>query len=300
MARRYFTLDVFTSAPLKGNPLAVVLDCDGLDSAGMQAIAAEFNLSETVFVLPAEGARHRARLRIFTPASELPFAGHPTIGTAVLLALRSSQESGFDGPQAFSLEEAAGLVSCIAEPTGELSGRARFRAPSLPRVTHPGASAAAAAAALGLDVDDIGCASHAPSSWGVATGFAMVPVASVAALGRIVPDAAAIRAIAPALHPSVFAYTRVGMDLVFRARNFAPELGIIEDPATGSAAASFAGALMQFEPLGDGAHDVTILQGVEMGRGSQIDMHLTVEGGRLVGVEIGGAAVLVSEGQLHI
>lgn len=299
-ARRFVTLDVFTTQPLKGNPLAVVLDAEGLDDAQMQKIAAEFNLSETVFVFPPENARHKAALRIFTPGAELPFAGHPTVGTAVLLALQAAQDSGFDGPQAFSLEERAGLVSCAAEPKGAGLGRARFRAPGLPRVTGEAANAAAVAVALGLNAEDIGFGAHAPSAWGVAKGFAMAPVSSLDALGRIRANDAAIRAISPADHPAIFAYARVDMELTFRARMFAPGLGIVEDPATGSAAASFAGALMQFEQLGDGAHDVVIHQGVEMGRDSRIDLHLVIDGGRLAGVEIGGDAVVVSEGILRL
>lgn len=298
--RRFVTLDVFTTQALKGNPLAVVLDAEGLDDTRMQMIAAEFNLSETVFVFPPERAPHKASLRIFTPAAELPFAGHPTIGAAVLLALRAAEQSGYAGPQTFVLEERAGPVSCAAEPTGEGAGRARFRAPGLPRVTHAAASAAAVAEALGLAPQDIGFGAHAPSAWGVAKGFAMAPVSSLDALARIRPNEAAIRAITPADHAAIYAYARIDMDLTFRARMFAPGLGVAEDPATGSAAASFAGALMQFERLGDGAHEVVIHQGVEMGRDSRIDLHLSIDGGRLVGVEIGGAAVVVAEGTLRL
>ena len=301
MDRRFVTLDVFTRQRLKGNPLAVVLDSAGLEDARMQAIAAEFNLSETVFVTPPAEPRHRAAMRIFTPGSELPFAGHPTIGTAVLLALRAGADNGFDGAQAFALEQRAGLVACVAEPIEPGAvGRARFRAPGLPRVTHDAADSAAVAAALGLSPRDIGFAGHAPSAWGVAKGFAFAPVASLAALGRITPDAAAIRAITPADHAAIFAYAQVDMELTFRARMFAPGLGIAEDPATGSAVASLAGALMQYEPLGDGVHDVTVIQGVEMGRESRIALQMTIEQGRLISVEIGGEAVIVSEGTLRL
>ena len=299
-ARRFVTLDVFTTEALKGNPLAVVLECDGLDDARMQAIAAEFNLSETVFLAPPADPHARARMRIFTPEAELPFAGHPTVGTAVLLALNEQQSSGFSGPQIFALEQAAGTVTCFAEPTGDGQGRARFHAPALPRIIHAAADAFAAAEALGLEARDIGFGVHAPSAWGVAKGFAMAPVGSVETLSRIVPSARAIRAITPADHAAIFAYARVDEGLTFRARMFAPGLGIVEDPATGSAVASFAGALMQFEPLGDGVHDVVILQGVEMGRSSRIEMQMTIQSGRLVGVEIGGAAVVVSEGTLRL
>ena len=132
MPRRYAILDVFADRPLAGNPLAVVLDSDGLDGARMQAIAREFNLSETVFVLPPDDGRHRARLRIFTPARELPFAGHPTVGTAVLLALED--QGGATGAAAFGLEERVGVVPCAVAVEGEGRVRARFRVPRLPEV----------------------------------------------------------------------------------------------------------------------------------------------------------------------
>src|SRR5215218_5747469 len=132
MPRRFVTLDVFTRQPLAGNPLAVVLDAEGLDSGRMQAIAREFNLSETVFVLPPDDARHRARLRIFTPTHELPFAGHPTVGSAVLLAVRDS--GGEPGAAAFGLEEKVGTVACAVEVQGAGRGYARFRLPRLPQV----------------------------------------------------------------------------------------------------------------------------------------------------------------------
>src|SRR5215469_8246684 len=115
MRRRFVTLDVFTDRRFAGNPLAVVLDADALDAAAMQAIAREFNHPETVFVLPAADPAHRARLRIFTPASELPFAGHPTVGTAVLLA----RLDGGDQPRDFVLEEKVGLVPCRVKPASD-------------------------------------------------------------------------------------------------------------------------------------------------------------------------------------
>src|SRR5829696_3999654 len=127
MLRRFVTLDVFTTRALAGNPLAVVLDAEGLDTAAMQKIAGEFNLSETVFVLPPDEERHRARLRIFTPGRELPFAGHPTVGTAVLLALQDRR--GEAGTVAFGLKETAGIVPCVVEVEGEGRGHARFKAP---------------------------------------------------------------------------------------------------------------------------------------------------------------------------
>src|SRR5437868_4259514 len=152
MRRRFVTLDVFTDRRFAGNPLAVVLEPDGLDTAAMQSIAREFNLSETVFVQPPENKSHRAKLRIFTPANELPFAGHPTVGTAVLLALRD----GGDNERDFILEENIGFVPCRVNPKAKESGRATFDLPRLPEEIGAPADNATIAAALSIAVDEIG------------------------------------------------------------------------------------------------------------------------------------------------
>jgi trans-2,3-dihydro-3-hydroxyanthranilate isomerase len=300
MPRRFVTLDVFTKRALAGNPLAVVLDAEGLDSAAMQAIAGEFNLSETVFVLPPDEERHRARLRIFTPGRELPFAGHPTVGTAVLLALQDRR--GEPGAVAFGLEETAGIVPCVVEVEGEGRGHARFRAPRLPEISGEGRDPAEIAWALGIDPPEIGFDRHMPSRHSASVAFDYVPVAGLDAVGRARPSADAFRKAFGGEHQSVFVYTRQTSDSGrrFRARMFAPSFGIPEDPATGSAAAAFAGVLMQFEPLGDGEHDFIIEQGYEMGRPSDIALQIVIEEGRLKSVEIGGAAVVVSEGTLRL
>jgi trans-2,3-dihydro-3-hydroxyanthranilate isomerase len=290
--RRFFTLDVFTATPLAGNPLAVVLNADRLDAAGMQAIAREFNLSETVFVLPADNPRHHARIRIFTPDMEMPFAGHPTVGTACLLALLDG-----GGARAFGLQLQAGDVACVVDCETDYLARARFRSPGLPKVYAPSLDRLDVAVALGLDPTEIGAGLHQASMHGVALPMAFAPVASVATLARIKPDGAMINRLNPE-HGAIYPYARVGDGLHFRARMFAPGAGVAEDPATGSAVAGFAGVLMQFEKLGDGEHDVVVEQGVEMGRPSRIEMQMTIAGGALVSVEIGGQAVIVSEGAL--
>lgn len=295
MSRRFATLDVFTDAPLAGNPLAVVLDAEGLDTAAMQAIAREFNLSETVFVFPPAEPRHRARLRIFTPTRELPFAGHPTVGTAVLLALRDARAEAADAV-AFGLEEAIGVVPCVVE-TGAGRGRARFRLPVLPSYLGEPEAAEALAAALGLAAEEIGFGRHRPSRHGAGPAFTFLPVASLERLDALSP-----LGVPAGFAEGLYAYAPdpEGLGRRYRARMFAPRLGMPEDPATGSAAAAFAGVLMQFETLGDGTHDVAIRQGEAMGRPSGIDLQVVVEAGALRAVEIGGGAVLVSEGALHV
>lgn len=298
MARRFVTLDVFTQTPFAGNPLAVVLDSEGLDTAAMQRIAAEFNLSETVFVLPPKEPRHRALLRIFTPMRELPFAGHPTLGAAILLALRDERADLADA-SAFGLEEAIGTVACVVE-AGEGRGRGRFKLPILPDYDGEGPEAAALAEAVGLDAADIGFARHTPSRHTAGPAFIFVPLVSRAKLDAARFDPTGFAALGePA---SLYLYTPdpEGLGHRYQARMFAPHLGVTEDPATGSAAAAFAGVMMEFEPLGDGEHDVVIRQGIAMGRPSEIALQLVIASGALQSVEIGGFAVVVSEGRLLV
>lgn len=302
MPRRYAVLDVFTDEALTGNPLAVVLDAEGLDDARMQSIAREFNLSETVFVLPPRETRHRASLRIFTPARELPFAGHPTVGTAVLLALKGADSTA--DATAFGLEEKIGIVACMVETRDDRSGHASFRLPQLPVVDGEAPDEIATAWALGLDPASIGFDRHVTSRHSAGVPFCFVPVASLEAIGKAKPAGDAFdtafgggdrRAVA-------FVYTRetVGAGRHFHARMFGQGVGMYEDPATGSAVAAFAGVLMQCEPMGDGEHAFVIEQGFEMGRPSLIELRLTIRRGALVSAEIGGGAVIVAEGELAL
>jgi trans-2,3-dihydro-3-hydroxyanthranilate isomerase len=267
----------------------------------MRAITREFNLSETVFVHPASDPRQRADIRIFTPGRELPFAGHPTVGTAVLLAMQDRE--GRPGAVAFGLKEPIGIVSCAVEILGEGRGQARFRLPRLPEVWGEGKDRAESAWALGLQPEEIGFERHVPSRHSAGVGFDLVPVASLDALARAKPQAEAFaKVFGDSDHPAAYVYTRQPGTgpRGFRARMFAPGFGIAEDPATGAAAAAFAGALMQCEPLGEGVHDVAIEQGVEMGRRSEIALQLTIRQGALVSAEIGGEAVVVSRGELFL
>jgi trans-2,3-dihydro-3-hydroxyanthranilate isomerase len=300
MPRRFVTLDVFTRRQLAGNPLAVVLDSEGLDTERMQAIAGEFNLSETVFVLPPESERHRAALRIFTPGRELPFAGHPTVGTAVLLGLEDGGAA--TASRAFGLEEKVGVVPCVVEVEGEGRGYARFRVPRLPEIWGEGREQAEVAWALGIDPHEIGFGGHVPSRHSAGVPFDLVPVASLDTIGRARPNTEAFEKVFGGEHQSVFVYTQRTADAGhhFHARMFAPSFGIAEDPATGSAVAALAGVLMQFESLGNGEHAFVIEQGYEMGRPSQIQLQITIRKGALAAAEIGGSAVVVSKGELRL
>ncbi|MET0528693.1 MAG: PhzF family phenazine biosynthesis protein [Microvirga sp.] len=299
MTRRFITLDVFTSQRFAGNPLAVVLDAEGLDDAAMQIIAKEFNLSETVFVFPSADAHQRADIRIFTPVRELPFAGHPTVGTAVLLALLD--RNGQAGAVAFGLKEKVGIVPCIVEVKDATSGEARFRLPRLPTSWGEGKESTQCAWALGLDPTDIGFARHIPSRHSAGVAYDLVPVASLEALAKSKPQGEAFdKVFGDSDHPAAYVYARIpdAETLRFRARMFGRGMGIVEDPATGSAAAALAGALMQCEPLGDGEHNIIIEQGVEMGRPSEIALQMTIKSGALISAEIGGGAVMVSRGEI--
>jgi trans-2,3-dihydro-3-hydroxyanthranilate isomerase len=295
MQRRFATLDVFTVRRFAGNPLAVVLDGEGIDDAAMQAIAREFNHPETVFVLPPGDAGHRARLRIFTPARELPFAGHPTVGTAVLLGLRDGGGPGHE----FVLQEGIGPVRCTLEARGAAHGSARFALPQLPAETGSPAEAATLAAALGLAPADVGFGAFRPARWSAGIPITFVPAARLAAVRDCRPDPS--RLVAACGDDPVYLFCRETADPghAFHARMFAPALGIREDPATGSAAAAFAGLLAASDRLADGEHAIAIEQGYEMGRPSVIRLALAVAGGRLAAASIAGDAVIVTEGTIE-
>jgi trans-2,3-dihydro-3-hydroxyanthranilate isomerase len=298
MRRKFHTLDVFTRVPLAGNPLAVVLDSDGLDTARMQAIAREFNLSETVFVLPSRDPVNTARVRIFTPAQELPFAGHPTIGTAILLAeLRAPDVLAREDVRVV-LEEAVGPVACMVRHVTGQAPRARFDIPKLPEPASALGSRVAITEALGLAEADIGFAGHEPRGFSAGVSFAFVPIAGRAALARAKPITAHWQAAFGAGRLPAYLYCKEpeGKGHAWRARMFGPEFGIVEDPATGSAAAAFAGVVMAHEKPTDGEHAFIIEQGFEMGRPSLITVGLEVANGTLKSASIGGEAVMLMQG----
>jgi trans-2,3-dihydro-3-hydroxyanthranilate isomerase len=295
MRRKFFTLDVFTRRRFAGNPLAVVLDPDGLDGEAMQAIAREFNLSETVFVLPPADKAHRAKLRIFTPARELPFAGHPTVGTAVLI----NRIDGGTSKREIVVEEGIGPVRCAVEAIDADTGRARFELARLPAETEAMASPAAIAAALSLDESDIGFDGFKPARWSAGNEFSFVPLAGLDAMRRSRPDTSRSDAAFGTTGAFLFCRETAEPGHAFHARMFAPRAGIPEDPATGSAVAAFAGVLAHFTRMTDGAHEFIIEQGYEMGRPSLIRLVMTMQGGKLTAGAIAGAAVVVSEGTLE-
>ena len=299
----FHTCDVFTDRPFAGNPLAIVLGADDLSPGQMQILAREFNLSETIFVQRPRDPAHTARVRIFFPTAEIPFAGHPTIGCAIHLATAAAGAGDFETEVV--LEEEAGLVPVRVWRRGTET-RAEFVAPVVPhgvtdapdlgRALDP----ARLAAALGLGADEIGVGGHRPGLWQGGPRFLYAPVASLDALGRARPiqpfwseqmQAAGV--------DSIYLYTR-GVDCDFRARMFSPTAGIPEDPATGSASAILAAQLLAAGALGDGETRFSLRQGVEMGRPSDIGLTVVVRGGVLQQVRVAGGAVPVSSGQIRV
>jgi trans-2,3-dihydro-3-hydroxyanthranilate isomerase len=237
-------------------------------------------------------------VRIFTPANELPFAGHPTVGAAVCLA-----RERFDGPGEHDavvvLEEGVGLVRCGVRISDGV-GFAEFDCPKLPERVGEAAAKKPVAAALGLEPTEIGFENHVPSIWSAGVPFHFVPLRNMGVLAKAVVHRAAWE---PAFKEgSAFLYTREteGHEHSFRARMFAPVMGIDEDPATGSAVAAFAGLLHGFDDLPDGEHVAIFEQGYEMGRPSLVRLEITVGGGALTAVRIGGNAVEVAAGVLAV
>jgi len=295
---QFYTCDVFTETRFGGNPLAVLPRADGLSEQQMQQIAREFDFSETAFVFPPK-AGHTRSVRIFTPAREVPFAGHPNVGTAFVLAstgelgeIRSSLEVTF--------EEKAGLVSVeIREEQGRIAS-CELAAPqqlSLGRSVEP----ELVARAVSLGVDDVATKAHRPQVASVGLPFAIAELASRSSLERARVDLAGFEALAADGFPTtVHLYARVADGFDLRARMFAPLGGVPEDPATGSASCALAGLLANLDEQTSGSFRWRIAQGVEMGRPSTLLARAEKKNGAVEGTWVGGSCVLVSEGILHL
>jgi trans-2,3-dihydro-3-hydroxyanthranilate isomerase len=305
LRRRYVTTDVFTDRMFGGNPLAVMLDAAGLSTEEMQAIALEFNYSETSFVLPPDDDAHTAKVRIFTPRTEVPFAGHPNVGTAFALA-RESRFAAATQAGSFVFEESAGLVPLkLLREAGAVIG-AELRAPE-PLSRGSVVSRETAAACLSLDSEDIAMAVHAPQIISVGLPFLVVELGSREALRLSKPNLAAHAQLLPRDGAdAIFAYWRapqepaVSSEVVLHARTFSPLDGIVEDPATGSACAA---TIALLATLGAGAGDELawrIHQGVDMGRPSLLLGRTSLRDGKLAATHIGGRCIAVLEGTLNL
>ena len=303
MERPYTILNVFTGEREGGNPLAVVADGKGLTTETMQAIARDFNLSETVFVLPPEGPAHTAAIRIFTPGAELPFAGHPTIGTAVCLAQeRIWRNAGEECDALIVLEAKGGVLRVGVTPGSEGAPFGQFDAPSLPKEDGEPAPVDRLGAALGLASHEIGFENHRPSRYKAGVGFTFIPVDGLDAIGRAqVVEQYWEEAFGSNLAAGAYLYCRdtVRHRSSFHARMFAPGHGIAEDPATGSAAIALAGVIHRFDELPEGPYNGVIEQGLEMGSPSEVFLEFEVENRAIRVVRIGGHAVVVKEDTLE-
>jgi trans-2,3-dihydro-3-hydroxyanthranilate isomerase len=297
----FHTLDVFTGRRFGGNPVAVVLGADALDADQMQTITREFNLSETIFVMKPRDPANSAAVRIFCPGSEMPFAGHPTLGCAILLAeLRNKQTCSFETE--IRLEEVAGLVLVkVTRIAGPASGL--FTAPVIPFIAGEPPDTKRIAAALGLDVSDIGFDRHRPAVIEGGPRFFFIPVKSCAALKRAQvrePEWSAVTRAVDVDNTYVYARGGDGKDVSFRSRMYAPAAGIAEDPATGSATALLARQILQSDKPGEGTHRFIVEQGYEMGRPSDLILEFDVQNQDLTSVRVGGQAVRVSTGTLTL
>ena len=287
----FHTIDVFTTTPFSGNPLAVVLGADTLTPTQMQTIAREFNLSETIFVHPPANPAHTAKVRIFFPTAEIPFAGHPTIGCAILLA-----EETHDGDfqTLITLEEEAGLVPVTVRRQGT-DITAEFTAPVIPYPTSHQPDPTLLAAAMDLTPEDLG--PHKPGVHEGGPRFLYAPIKTLQALAKarpIEPHWSALMAAAEV--DSAYLYTAAND---YRARMFSPTAGIPEDPATGSATALLASQLLANDALPNGTTTLHLTQGVEMGRPSQLRLTVDVTNGQLQAVRIAGSAVRIGQGQMR-
>jgi trans-2,3-dihydro-3-hydroxyanthranilate isomerase len=297
----FVTVDVFTDKQFAGNPLGVVLNAEGLTTEQMQSIAAEFNLSETTFVLPPKNPANTAEVRIFTPRYEMPFAGHPNVGTAFALARAGTSYGRAITQDRVVFEEKAGLVPITLLRNGDAISGARLASPQRLSV---GADIPVelTASACSLTPNDIETANHLPCIASCGTPFIIAEIKSREALAAATPRAEVYhREISAYPAASILFYTQVnepGIDI--RARMFSPRHGIPEDPATGSANVALIGLLAKLRSETDLRLRKTIAQGVEMGRASFLHAEAEKTNGTVTATFIGGRCVHVMSGSIDL
>jgi trans-2,3-dihydro-3-hydroxyanthranilate isomerase len=297
MGYHYYICDVFTDTRFGGNQLAVLPEALGLSDRQMQQVAREFNFSETTFVLPPERGQTR-RVRIFTPTTEIPFAGHPNVGTAFVLATTGGFGS-VEQPITVTFEEKAGLVPiAIRRRDGTLW--CELSAPQPLSLTQT-VSAESLASAVSLAPSDVVTATHLPQVASVGLPFLVAELKDRAALARARVNPPGFEAIAAqGVRPDILLYTRSADEFDIRARMFAPYDGVPEDPATGSANCALAGLLSHYDQARDGTLSWRIAQGVEMGRPSVLEASAEKRDGVVLATRVGGASVLVSNGTIDV
>lgn len=299
MRYHYLTVDVFTTQRFGGNQLAVIPDARGLTTAQMQTIAREFNFAESTFVLPPASPENDAQVRIFMPGREVPFAGHPNVGTAYVLAMLG-QVHGKQVGGTLRFEEEAGLVPLtIARDAAGTPVSTEFTAPAALEVGDEVPVAHVAQAAR-LTEHQVSQTNHTPRMASAGLPFTIAELPDLATLAAIKPDLPAFDTHFAGLPgDAIYFYVRTGNQSV-QARMFAPLHGVLEDSATGSAAAALTGFLAQLNPAASGTFPVSITQGVEMGRPSLIQGSADKADGAVTAVRVGGPSIAVMEGFLQV
>lgn len=298
---RFLTLDVFTPTPFGGNQLAVFPDARGIPDSALLDITREFNFSEVTFCYPPEDAAHTRRVRIFTPDKEMPFAGHPTIGTAAALALAEGALP--DGRGRFLFEMGVGIVPVEVRVESPTLAWAEFSVAKLPEVGPHAPTINTLADILSLEPGDLMGGAMSPQAVSCGYPFLLVPLKSLKALkaSRVRMDPWE-RTLQRFWAPEILVAARDPEqgEHHWRARMFAPGIRVPEDPATGSAIAAFGGWLAMKEPKADGSFAWSVDQGIEMGRPSRLDVSADKAGGQVTAVRVAGRAVLMSEGRLRL
>jgi trans-2,3-dihydro-3-hydroxyanthranilate isomerase len=305
MARhRFLTADVFTDRPFGGNQLAVFPDALEIPESRLLDVAREFNYSETTFVYPPKGAHHTRRVRIFTPGGEVPFAGHPTVGTAHVLAAIGELKLTGDVTK-IVLEEKVGPVPVSIHARAGVPTFAQLTVAKLPQAGPTPPAPDKLADVLGLQEDEVLTGDWAPRGYTCGLPFLFVAVRDRAAVRRAhIRFESWEKFLKESWAPEVFVFASGGErpGTHYHARMFAPGLSVPEDPATGSACAALAGYLSTRDPrvASEGVTRWVIEQGFEMGRPSIIELELERKRGSVAAVRVGGASVLVSDGTMEI
>jgi trans-2,3-dihydro-3-hydroxyanthranilate isomerase len=298
---RFHTADVFTNRIFGGNPLAVIPDARGLDAGQMQAIATEFNLSETVFIFPPDDPAHTRRLRIFTPAAEVPFAGHPTVGAAHVLASLGEIRGEVESHIVF--EEGVGPVPVTIRWHEGAPVFCQLSVAQLPVTGPRPPTRASIAAMLSLDLQDLVTGSNVTEALSCGLPFLFVPVRDRDAVARaLVRMDLWNEKFRSYWAPQVMVFSRdpelQGSDV--RARVFVPGLSVPEDPATGSCAAALGGYLGSRDDMREGMLSYRVEQGFEMRRPSLLDIEVDKRGGAITAIRVGGESVMVSSGEMMV
>jgi len=301
MRLQFQTVDVFTGTQFVGNPLAVVLNAEGLSTEQMQAIAAEFNLAETTFVRPPKDPTRTAEVRIFTPRYEMPFAGHPNVGTAFVLARTGTSYGRPVDGNGVIFEEKAGLVPIEILRDGTTVTGARLASPQ-PLSVGAEIAGELVASACGISPADIEIANHRPCIASCGAPFILAELKSRAALAAATARSDVfLNEVSKQPATSILIYTQVDEgDIDIRARMFAPHHGIPEDPATGSANVALIGLLAKLRPETNLSLSKTIAQGVEMGRPSMLQAKAEKTNGVVTATFIGGRCVPVMSGSIDL